>query len=95
LWGAIVFSKEHPVKSIPLSVLGLILLVAGIGGLSLSNSKFVKNCSRSRKPNPAINNSSNDSSPLLHADDNSIEGEKETQTLKSKLIGVACAIVLG
>jgi hypothetical protein len=43
LWGAIAFPHDHPVKNIPLSVLSLILILVGISGLSLSNTRFVKN----------------------------------------------------
>ena len=44
LWGSVVYHED--VKNIGLAVVGLLLLLIGIGGLSFSNTNYVKNYGR-------------------------------------------------
>jgi multidrug transporter EmrE-like cation transporter len=41
LWGAIVFEKEHPVKSLPLAIVSLGILILGTSIISLANRPTV------------------------------------------------------
>jgi len=90
LWGALAFPSDNTVKSIPLSVVALLLLVIGIGCLSLSNSEFVKKLGQS-KNNQGIN-TEDEASPLLKDEE---ESKKANSSTAKKIIGLICALVLG
>ena len=89
LWGALAFPQDDQVKSIPLSIVALLLLIAGIGCLSMSNSEFVKKLEKSKKTQN-INAEEDASSPLLTED----SPPKEIKST-DKLIGLGCALGLG
>eukprot|EP01088_Endostelium_zonatum_P013393 TRINITY_DN2792_c0_g1_i1.p1 TRINITY_DN2792_c0_g1~~TRINITY_DN2792_c0_g1_i1.p1 ORF type:complete len:372 (-),score=39.61 TRINITY_DN2792_c0_g1_i1:80-1195(-) len=71
LWGAVVFPKQHPIGNLPLAIVALAVLVAGICALSFSNSDFVRHLHI-----PLI-------SPILKCCD-SPQDEVETLTINTK-----------
>ena len=50
LWGALVFEKEHPVKSLPLAILALGVLIVGTSIISLANRPTVAKLLSKIKP---------------------------------------------
>jgi hypothetical protein len=106
LWGVIAFPEDNKIENWPLTILGLFLMMAGIAGISFSNTSYVKNigvkvhhnlgCSVICKKYSSINS---EVDPLVGE-----ESEKQTETnsesavpqrVKRPIIGFICAIGLG
>jgi len=100
LWGAIAFSKEEKLRSLPLAILALFLLILGIVGLSFSNTDFVKNAGKKQKGYSRINdeetslkNGERKYSSETDAQKNHKAPEQSAQ--RKPIIGFICALILG
>jgi len=88
VWGAVAFPAENHINNLPLSILGLVLLVIGILGLSLSNTERVKNFGKKKEAVDSINGTERIS--LLNG-----EVVEEDKFKPRPIIGIACSIALG
>jgi len=97
LWGAIAFPSSSDVKSIPLSVVALGMLILGITGLSLSNTSIVKG--KKSQGYTSINSGSGslhrEEAPLLPGEVDEKQKQQQEKTMKDVVLGMTCALILG
>jgi multidrug transporter EmrE-like cation transporter len=108
LWGVIVFEKEHPVKSLPLSILALGVLILGTSLISIANRPYLAKLLSILKPCKKCKQKDEDAQdekkePLLQDYDSLADTINDydilTQEAQEKShkpwFGVVCAVLTG
>lgn len=111
LWGVLVFEKEHPVKSLPLAILALGILIVGTSLIALANRPYFAKllsllppCKQCKQKDEDAQKSEDEKMGLLRGYDSladTINGEETSHQIlehgktEKPWFGVVCAILTG
>jgi len=94
LWGILAFPEKNPIKNYYLTFTGLLFLILGIIGTSLSRTDKIRNIGKPKETGrsaPALDISQGAKSPLLA----SVQGVENRPNPLHAIFGVLCALTLG